>query len=74
VVLGWLLDDTGAINSEIWGEGRERMVAIGARAPIKRYGENSEIAKPVCFLLSDYASYMIGECMVVDGGLTIGPN
>jgi glucose 1-dehydrogenase len=41
---------------------------IMSRTPMKRLGEPSEIADVVAFLLSDAASYMTGEIVVVDGG------
>jgi NAD(P)-dependent dehydrogenase (short-subunit alcohol dehydrogenase family) len=38
--------------------------------PMKRIGQVSEIAKVVAFLLSDDASYMTGQSLRVDGGIT----
>ncbi len=35
---------------------------------MKRLGEPAEIADVVAFLLSDAASYMTGEIVLVDGG------
>ena len=35
---------------------------------MKRLGEPAEIASVVAFLLSDAASYMTGETVLVDGG------
>ena len=41
---------------------------IMSRTPMKRLGEPGEIADVAAFLLSDAASYMTGEIVVVDGG------
>ena len=46
-------------------EARQRIMS---RTPMKRLGEPAEIAEVVAFLLSDAASYMTGEIVVVDGG------
>jgi NAD(P)-dependent dehydrogenase (short-subunit alcohol dehydrogenase family) len=41
---------------------------ILSRTPLGRLGEPAEVAEVVAFLLSDAASYMTGEIVVVDGG------
>jgi NAD(P)-dependent dehydrogenase (short-subunit alcohol dehydrogenase family) len=43
---------------------------IAALVPMKRPGKYDEIAKAVCFLLSDDASYITGQNIRVDGGQT----
>jgi len=46
----------------------EAKARIMSRTPMKRLGEPAEIAGVVAFLLSDAASYMTGETVLVDGG------
>lgn len=42
-----------------------------ARVPIGRHAEPREMAGTVLYLVSDAASYTTGECLVVDGGVTL---
>ncbi len=46
----------------------EAKARILSRTPMRRLGEPAEIASVVAFLLSDSASYMTGETLLVDGG------
>ena len=43
---------------------------IGQVNPTKRYGQPEEIGQMACFLLSDRASYVNGQAIPVDGGLS----
>jgi NAD(P)-dependent dehydrogenase (short-subunit alcohol dehydrogenase family) len=45
------------------------MQAISEKVPLGRIGTADEVAKVVLFLLSDMASYITGETIVIDGGL-----
>jgi 3-oxoacyl-[acyl-carrier protein] reductase len=42
------------------------------RVPLGRFAETAEIASTVAFLASDDASYITGETVILDGGLTLG--
>jgi NAD(P)-dependent dehydrogenase (short-subunit alcohol dehydrogenase family) len=50
-------------------EGREEQVA--AAYPMKRLGVPEDIAGAVAFLLSDAASWITGQTLVIDGGVTV---
>jgi NAD(P)-dependent dehydrogenase (short-subunit alcohol dehydrogenase family) len=45
---------------------------VAAAYPLKRLGEPEDIAALAAFLLSDEASWITGELVVADGGVTLG--
>jgi len=51
-------------------EGREEQVA--ARYPLKRLGVPDDIAGVVSFLLSSDSSWITGQTLVIDGGVSLG--
>lgn len=52
-------------------ENKEIYDTLMARVPIGRPAEPREMAGTVLYLVSDAASYTTGECIVVDGGVTL---
>lgn len=45
---------------------------IMAQVPMQRFSTPDEVSQPVCFLLSQAASYITGQHLSVNGGYTIG--
>ena len=62
---------TAQILSEENSLGAVGLAAAVATVPMGRAGEASEIGEVIAFLLSDKASYITGQTIVVDGGLTV---
>ena len=65
-----------AILTPIWepmlGDGpdrEEKMAALVADTPLKRFGSPEEVAAVAVMLASDEAAYMTGETLTLDGGL-----
>lgn len=65
------LIETG-MTAPIFTRAREKGTEdrIGQINPMKRNGHPEEIAAMACFLLSDAASYVNGQAIAVDGGLS----
>ena len=49
----------------------EALAAIVARTPLGRIAEPHEVATAVAFLAMPAASYITGQCLTVDGGMSI---
>lgn len=60
--------DTELVDQFIQKGSRELMLK---GVPIKRFADSAEIANLVVFLASDLAGYIVGEHVIIDGGLTI---
>ncbi|OWW19599.1 SDR family oxidoreductase [Noviherbaspirillum denitrificans] len=65
--------DTGGFNRiEVPAEVLQAIKGdIEGRSPIKRFGSPEEVAKAALFLASDDSSYVVGEEIVVDGGISL---
>jgi len=53
------------------GAGEKLIEQFRLETPLKRIAEPKEIAKAIAFLVSDDASYITGEMLVVDGGYSL---
>ena len=55
-------DMTDALSDEV-------RASYEANIPLKRFGTAEDVAQGVAFLLSDYASYITGDVLKINGGL-----
>lgn len=46
----------------------ESVFDLKERIPLGRYGERQELANLAAYLLSDFAAYITGTCVTIDGG------
>lgn len=72
----------GFINTPLWGkensdenylnsDGFRQQYLEGGRIPLARIGQPADVASAVAYLASSDSSYITGQILVVDGGLTI---
>jgi 3-oxoacyl-[acyl-carrier protein] reductase len=62
----------GFINTPMTEKVPEKIIkSLEEKIPLKRFGEPEEIAYMYMFLISDESSYLTGQCIGVNGGLTI---
>lgn len=63
----------GMITTDLTTGLPENLVAeINKRIPLERWGTVEDVASAVAFLVSDEASYITGQVLTVDGGLSNG--
>lgn len=62
---------TAQILSEENSLGPAGLAAAEPTVPLGRAGEAAEIGEVIAFLVSDKASYLTGQTIIVDGGLTV---
>jgi NAD(P)-dependent dehydrogenase (short-subunit alcohol dehydrogenase family) len=60
-------------QSGLYPETEEEMQARYRTFPLRRAAQPEDVAKAICFLASDDASYITGETLVVSGGSSIFP-
>lgn len=65
---GWTATD---LNKNIWSD-ETASKAFTEMIPMARWGQPEEMVGAAVFLASDSASYLTGQAVVVDGGITAG--
>jgi NAD(P)-dependent dehydrogenase (short-subunit alcohol dehydrogenase family) len=55
------------------GRWKEILAKVSETLPFKRTGNPSEVSDLVCYLASARASYISGECFMIDGGASTRP-
>ena len=62
----------GYIETELTAQlTAEQKTALDGRIPLARLGQSADIAGAVLFLASEFASYITGQVLVVDGGMVM---
>ena len=64
---GWVATEL----TEFLRQDPAREQSLLKRIPLQRWADPKEIAAPAVFLASDAASYITGQVLIVDGGLTV---
>ncbi|MBC7995225.1 MAG: SDR family oxidoreductase [Rhizobacter sp.] len=62
----------GAFASEMNRAARDQAEAVAARIPAKRIGVDEDMAGAAIFLASRAGDYVVGNTLIVDGGVTLG--
>jgi glucose 1-dehydrogenase len=57
-----------------WANDAEKRAVVESHIPMGRAGTAEEMAAAIAFLASDEASYITGQTLYVDGGLTLYPD
>jgi NAD(P)-dependent dehydrogenase (short-subunit alcohol dehydrogenase family) len=63
--------DTPGAGKQLWST-PEAVQRITDSVPLKRWGQPSDVADAVAFLVSDHAGFITGETLTVDGGARLG--
>ena len=58
----------GITRTDRFAHSAENETRLSVNIPLRRIGDQMDIAKTILFLASDLASYVTGQTLVVDGG------
>jgi NAD(P)-dependent dehydrogenase (short-subunit alcohol dehydrogenase family) len=57
--------------TNVWQQYPDAFAPIADAIPLKRIGEANEVAEVIVFLASERASYITGQTILVDGGVSL---
>lgn len=60
--------------NKAWTEDPEKKAVVESHIPMKRAGTSDEMAAAVAFLACEEATYITGQTLFIDGGLTLYPD
>jgi NAD(P)-dependent dehydrogenase (short-subunit alcohol dehydrogenase family) len=63
--------ETEGAGSRLWGTPEARQAMLGS-IPWGRIGKPEEVARAAGYLVSDFAEFITGEVLVIDGGQSLG--
>jgi NAD(P)-dependent dehydrogenase (short-subunit alcohol dehydrogenase family) len=63
--------ETEGAGKALWASPEAHRL-VEQTVPLKRFGQPIEVARAASYLVSDYASYITGEALVLDGGQWLG--
>ena len=63
-------DGFRAYVQRIWADPAPELDKLVDRIPLRRLGQPEDIADVVAFLASDWASFITGQILLIDGGRT----
>ena len=59
------------LSTRVRSLGPDGVAAFAARVPVRRNGRPEDIAHAFAYLASEEASFVTGQTLVVDGGITV---
>lgn len=65
---GWIL--SSGLDTYEDPQMKAMFPVLKKKVPLKRLGEEAEVSSAICFLLSDAAAFITGDCIKVDGGVS----
>lgn len=68
---GWIMTEMADSGFALAGDPEKARNDALARHPARRFGQPDDIARVVSWLVSDESAFVTGQCITIDGGLTV---